>query len=297
MKYIVAIVTGVLLAGAACPVLQKLDLQGNGVMTEVELPFEYLRRKPGVWYALVHQGGYKVYDLQKSDPKAVAIMGPLDPCIGIVCTDGKKMILFHKHYTNSLKSILEILKKEFAKPAELLIRMFTVYDAIDDKNDEFGRVHMCKTPEDELAHITKTLTTALKVSSKNVLVKIFPCCEIRNGVLSYRYSEDFLGRYACAGCYVAVELANLFEKQQDGVTIRLFSVDPYEANLYNMPLAQETRDMLSPRKRFEKLEVYTEARMDRQLDDFFIKHFHMNIDDYTEEYSFDTQPLYPVDDF
>ena len=79
----------------------NLDLQGTGSFTKINLPFEYYQRQPNDKFTLIHQGGYKIYDIEKSQNEVV-VLGYFRPCIGIVVTDGKKLIAFHKHSTNAL---------------------------------------------------------------------------------------------------------------------------------------------------------------------------------------------------
>ena len=78
-----------LLASVALGVTVKLDLYGDGNLHEVDLPFEYYKRQQGDKFTLISQGGYRVYDLAK-DKNEVAVIGQLNPCIGIAVTDGKK---------------------------------------------------------------------------------------------------------------------------------------------------------------------------------------------------------------
>ena len=219
----------------------QLDLDGTGVMADIALPFRYLPREPGVRYDLIVEGGYKVYDLAKSKVHlsrrpVVAIIGPLDPCIGIAITDGKKLLLFHKHVLNSVTNMLEIIQKnlDLSCPEHLLARIFATADVIADTGE---------LPANDVARIKAALADLLKIHCEGIIAEVFPLYVQEGASVRYRYPEGALGNYLDADLHIAVKLDDLFETQNRVKTVRFFSISPCEVNFFNLApdLAPEAR--------------------------------------------------------
>ena len=77
----------------SCAMKNQLNLYETGQKTTVELVFQYIEKKEGDKFTLIHQGGYAVFDVDKNS-KEVAVIGPCNPCIGLAITDGKSLSPF-----------------------------------------------------------------------------------------------------------------------------------------------------------------------------------------------------------
>jgi hypothetical protein len=210
----------------------QLDLHGTGERADVILPFIYLYREPGVRYDLIVEGGYKIYDLAKKED-LIAIIGPLDPCIGIAVTDGKKLLLFHKHVLNSVSNMLEIIKNnlDLSCPENLVARIFTTADAIADTGE---------LPTNDVASIKNALSELLRVPCASIIAEIFPLY-VQEGAqdgdgasVRYMYPEGALGNYVDADLYVAVKLSDLFVTKNGHRAIQFFSISPCEINFFDL---------------------------------------------------------------
>ncbi|MGL4426574.1 MAG: hypothetical protein ACRCUQ_02305 [Alphaproteobacteria bacterium] len=206
----------------------ELDLKENGVLTTVDLPFNYLKRQEGENLTLIHQGSYKVYPIQESQQE-IAVIGPLNPCIGIAVTDGVKLVTFHKHSTNSLESMKEILKANLdsKKKNDWVARIFTTQDDLEWTQNKRGLMHAGRTHAGAVKHIGETLEN-MGVKKKKIQDTLY---KLRPDASSPLHYPDFqLGRYDIAEACVAVKLSDLVETTGH---LKFFSMDPFAEDIFD----------------------------------------------------------------
>jgi len=201
-----------------------LDLDGSGKKQKIELAFPYYHPKPDDKLSIIYQGGYKVYDTEvnKND---IPVIGMLHPCIGVVVTDGLKVIAFHKHFSNSLNSLIDIIKKHInlEDPNKVWARLYTVKN---DKlwSEKFIFAHNNKASViDELKSIKDFLATI--IDRKNIVAQAY---NLLNQKGEPKYPDFSLGLYDCAELYVAVQVRNLFEKSDGTKKIKFYNIDPFQ---------------------------------------------------------------------
>ncbi|MGL4371332.1 MAG: hypothetical protein ACRCTK_01575 [Alphaproteobacteria bacterium] len=221
-------VLGLLVSLPSWAVTSELDLEGDGTFREVNLPFNYLTRQEGENLTLIHQGGYKVYDIQQSQ-REIAVIGPLNPCIGIAVTDGVKLVTFHKHSTNSLESMKEILKTNLdsKKKNDWVARIFTTQDDLEWIQNKRRTMHAGRTHAGAVKHIGETLENmgVKKKKIQDTLYKLRP-----DASSPLRYPDFQLGRYELAEVCVAVKLSDLF---QTTGKLKFFSIDPFAEDIFD----------------------------------------------------------------
>ncbi len=209
----------------------ELDLKENGTLTTVDLPFNYLKRQEGENLTLIHQGGYKVYDIQQSQQE-VAVIGPLRPCIGIAVTDGVNLVTFHKHATNSLDSMKAILKANLdsKKKNDWVARIFSIQDDLEWVQNRRGLMHAGRTHAGAVNHIRETLEHmgVKKQKIQDTLYKLRP-----DASSPLRYPEFQLGRYEFAEVCAVVKFSDLFETTGGTKQIKFFSMDPHAEDVFN----------------------------------------------------------------
>ncbi|MGL5720529.1 MAG: hypothetical protein ACRCYP_07055 [Alphaproteobacteria bacterium] len=206
----------------------ELDLKENGTLTTVDLPFNYLKRQEGENLTLIHQGSYKVYPIQESQQE-IAVIGPLNPCIGIAVTDGVKLVTFHKHSTNSLESMKEILKTNLdsKKKNDWVARIFTAQDDLKWTQNKRRLMHGGKTHTGAVNHIREILEH-MGVKKKKIQDTLYKLRPDASSPLYYQDGE--LGRYELAEVCVAVKLSDLVEITGQ---LKFFSMDPFAEDIFD----------------------------------------------------------------
>lgn len=228
-NHIISLLIGSALGASASFASQKvsLDLQGNGQMSQVGIPFQYYNRQNGDHLTLIHQGSYKVYDIEQNQNE-VAVIGTLRPCIGVAVTDGKKLITFHKHFTSSLASMKQILEEhlDLSQKENLYARIYTTRD------DELWKIyqphHQGKSHNEEVKTIKDYLSNEVGLPREHIPASLH---RMRNNSGELNYPNLALGRYDLAELCVAVRLNDLFEggeKKQ----IKFSSIDPFQEDVF-----------------------------------------------------------------
>jgi hypothetical protein len=211
-------------------VKNDLDLEGNGTLTTINLPFTYVKKQAGDTLTLIHQGGYKVYEIQQSQQEVVVI-GPLRPCIAVVLTDGAKLVTFHKHSTNSLESMKEILKANLSSnKTSWSARIFTAKDDWEWNHNRRSLMHGGKSHTGAVKDI-KDYLTEMGVKREQIPATLYPLRDTISSPL--RYLDGQLGRYELAEVCVAVRLNDVFEAiPGETKQIKFFSIDPHEEDVF-----------------------------------------------------------------
>jgi hypothetical protein len=93
-------------------VMVKLDLLKDNQLVDVNMPFLYYQRDDNDNFFFLHQNSYAVFDAE-DDINKVIVTGPLQPCIAVAITNGKKLLLFHVNPFNSLQDMAEIIRRTF----------------------------------------------------------------------------------------------------------------------------------------------------------------------------------------
>ena len=202
-------------------VICELDLFQNGQITQVHLPFAYYERQPDDNFTMIHQGGYKVYDVER-DWCEVAVIGPVRPCIAVAVTDGQKVVVFHKHSTNSLEHMGSIIAKhlDLSDSSNLYGRIFTTRDDVEWQMSRRSCMHANKTHAQAVLD-TKNTLEELGFQRSNVPATLF---NLRaNGELNY--ADDALGYFEYAEVTTCLALKNLFVQKDEKKCLQFFSTD------------------------------------------------------------------------
>lgn len=208
--------------------LPLFDLEGDGHLKPVKLPFDYYKREANDHLTLIHQGGYKVYDIQK-DVNEVAIVGTLMPCIAITATDGKKFIAFHKHWTNSLTSLKEIIeaKLDLSDKNNVFARIYTTRNDLNWKEYNWGPTHNNCTPLEEVKRIKDFLEKNVGIIRYHIPANLYNLLE--------NNKRRKLGHYALSELSVAVQMNDIFNVTPEGKKeIKFMSTDLYVEDVLNL---------------------------------------------------------------
>ena len=228
------------LSPVASGVMVNLDLYGKGKYTEIDLPFEYYQHQEGDELTLIHQGGYKIYNL-KSDKNAVAVIGHLRPCIAIAVTDGTRLIVFHKHSTNALNPKIEgslgqivLTNLDLSNPDRLRARIYTTYDAVEWEKSQRSKMHNGKDLRGAIKDIIDMLES-INIPRKYVYATYY---NLRDDHGELRYADKSLGRYEFCEGHVAVRMNDPYTDipnpgpNKDSKQIKFISIDPIEADVF-----------------------------------------------------------------
>ena len=231
-------------------VLVDLDLQGTGETTAIELPFKYYERKPNDKFTLIFEFGYKIYDLkEKQNENEIAVIGPLYPCIGIAVTDGKKLIVFHKHALNTIDtkisgSLGQIVRDNLdLNPQNPLLQagICTTKEEIHWRNNvQF--VYGGKTIEEAIQDIKDTLI-GIGIPQKSIHSTIWNLRIEPDNKFRYQYPE--LGKYQDSELFVALRIGG--SKQ-----IEFRSLDPITENIFDLKPAQYFESSIEERKYYHE---------------------------------------------
>ena len=207
-----------------------LDLQGNGHITRVKLPFKYYEQQNNDQLTLIHQGGYKVYNIanQQND---VAVIGPLRPCIGIAVTDGITLLTFHKHSTNSLESMEKIIRENLniENVNSFRARIYTTRDDLE-WTQERRKMHGGKTHLESVKHI-KDFLDSMGIIRANIPADILALRKNVGGKIVGQviHADHSLGRYDLSETCVSVRLNDVFDENGQ---IKFSSIDPYTEDVF-----------------------------------------------------------------
>jgi hypothetical protein len=211
----------------------ELDLYRNGSKQKVSFSFQYYcSDKEKDKLSFIHQGGYKVFDVS-ADSSEVAIIGPLRPCIGIVVTDGTKLIAFHKHSTNSFDSLQKIIGRHLdlsaANKANLHARIFTVRDDQEWAEHNRSSMHDGKDHMASVLHIKDFLHHALGFTRTQIPASLY---NLRTPDGKMKYPELYFGNYEFAEMTVAVKINTVFETINGVKNIKLYLADPFAEDVF-----------------------------------------------------------------
>lgn len=246
-------------------ILESLDIHGNGKFTLVPLPYPHYKRKPEDHLQLIHQGCYKVYDITQAQNE-VAVIGYLAPCVGIAVTDGKKLIVFHKFYHNSLSSMEELIREHLdtKNPSKLFAHIFTTRDDIDWEINARTFSHGDQNQADYVNGIKIHLCEALKFTPSNISSKIFNTLNKKKTKLFFsKQNIPIYGRYDFAALCVAVRLDELFQKNAFGHDeIKFASIDPFTEDVFNFSGTKIVTEIFGIREiiEYDKIPVTHESK-------------------------------------
>lgn len=216
----------------------SLDLEGDGRRASVNLPFNYYQRQDGDRLTLIHQGGYKVFDIQDNQ-NDVAVIGTLRPCIGIAVSDGVKLIAFHKHCTSSLESIGAVIRENLdsSDKTNLYARIYTTRDDIEWVQNNRQQMHGGKTHLEEVKSIKDFLNQEIGIIREQIPAELK---NLRNNNRKLIHAELALGRYELAEFCVAVRLNDVFETIKDQKRIKFAAIDPHTEDVFGYKGTQIT---------------------------------------------------------
>jgi hypothetical protein len=269
------------------------------------LPFPYLQRGRVESCNLIVQGGYRVYNCTK-DADKIAVVGPVNPCFLIVIASEKNTIIFHKHYTNSMKSLVEVTKANLdcSSPQSLYARVYSVYDPVAWDVGKFASLHDGHTHWEELDRIISALAEDLKIPLGQITGGLY--CLPKMGFDRWKQSNEDDWQYV--NVHIAVKPSNLFGKQGQKREIQLFSVDPIAVDCLNVASRQALVSFdpsTNTEIRLALGNVPTKIARDhyntcltKNLDNFYKTHFNKTCFEYIKQcdsWSYDTQPFYPID--
>ncbi len=208
----------------------QLDLQGDGLVTKVTLPFPYYERQEGDHLTLIYQGGYKVYNLEK-DHNEVAVLAPLKPCVGIAVTDGTHLITFHKDVFNSMESLGKILREnlDLSNKNNLYAHLYTALDEVMWEKLNFQSVYGDMSPGEEVKNIKSFFINDLGIKKDNVATRVY---SLRNRKGELIYPDFALGRYEMSELSIAVRIKEAFDIKNGGKKIKFYSIDPCAEDIF-----------------------------------------------------------------
>ncbi len=210
----------------------SLDLEGDGRFTQVTLPFNYYKKQDNDRLTLIHQGGYKVYNIANSE-NGVAVIGTLRPCIGIVVTDGVNLITFHKHSTNSLDSMEEVIKTNLntVNIENLHARIYTTRDDLEWTKNKRQQMHGKKTHLEEVKEIKDFLNEKFCIIREQIPANLKNLRNTKTQKLIY--NDNYLGMYDLSEICIAIRLNNIFELSSDNKQqIKFSSIDPFTEDVF-----------------------------------------------------------------
>ncbi|MBL0942626.1 MAG: hypothetical protein IBJ00_07895, partial [Alphaproteobacteria bacterium] len=138
-----------------------LDLNGDGKLSEVDLPFTYYPRSSSPpKFTVVSQGAYAEYTRDETQP-STWIIGPLDPCIGIMIGNLRGCLAFHFHWSNDLEDMGKKINMHFSKDKDsLFARIFTVKNDRDWKKRKDSFAYGVKTHKEVVIKIKDYLVSS-----------------------------------------------------------------------------------------------------------------------------------------
>jgi len=166
--------------------VSRLVLFPNQEPKEVRLPFHYKyltpkQRARTIW---VPELFYTTLNTNNNGSKFV-VVGPCQPCLLIVLKNevNGRVIVFHKHFSNSINSLIEIAKQELeiAAPGKITGTIFTntrPYYATKKHRTSSGFKtwkdrHEGRTQKEELKFVKKRICTAFHIDNNQIIDQIF----------------------------------------------------------------------------------------------------------------------------
>ena len=208
-----------------------LDLEGDGNSKQVKLPFKYYEHRDNDQLTLIHQGGYKVYNIG-SCVNDVAVIGPLRPCIGIAVTDGVTLVTFHKHSTNSLESMGKIIRENLniENVNSFRARIYTTRDDLEWAQSNRQKMNGGKTHLESVKHI-KDFLDSMGIIRANIPADILALRKNVGGKITGQliHADHSLGRYDLSETCVSVRLNDVFDENGQ---IKFSSIDPYTEDVF-----------------------------------------------------------------
>lgn len=219
----------------------KLDVNGTGDLTEVELPFAYyFRKQQGDKFTLIPVSHYKVYDLEEeSDETAVVIT--LGDSIVIAVTDGKRLVVFNKLLNNNSEpdqehSLEQIVRQNLDSNSPNSFLRARIYALRHDGawQDVMLSTGINKSLNEAIDDVKKSLQDT-GFFKENIYVDIwsFP---VGSRQMPY-YPAFYLGRYEFSQIYVAVRMKKvcrpLIDEAYNLNPIEFFSIDPEREDILN----------------------------------------------------------------
>lgn len=207
------------------PSKNHFDLHGHGIWTNVRFPYDYYERKEGDILSLIHQGGYKIFNIAQNQTY-VAVIGPLRPCIAVVVTDSENLVAFHKHSSNALNSMKKILLENisFENIKNLYARIFTTEDNEEWNKDSRSIDHGNKTHREEVKRIKDFLET-MGIRRPQIGAQLY---DLKKSL----YPDRYLGRYELAESCIAIRLDDILETKENTLNLKFTSIDPYTENIF-----------------------------------------------------------------
>lgn len=203
-------------------VKNELDIHGDGQRTPIPLFFEYFKRQEGDEFSLITQGAYRVFDVSPESSQVV-ILGLLDSSLGIVATDGKKLVALHKFSNNSLDHMVALLQENLDAnyPENFDIHIYTSVDPLEWRDR--SRDHENKGYMEVIDDVSNTLKEKLSVADGK---------QIKTSVnLNLRHQKKPLDLYDRAHMCVAVRLNDLFTDKKN---LKFSSIDFVAENVFNI---------------------------------------------------------------
>jgi len=213
---------------------QELDIREDGKPRKLVLPFEYFKRKETDEFIPVHECAFAAIDLQKQS-HFIPVVGQLRPDIGVVVTDGKKILAFNVHLLNHLDSMGSIMRKHLDLSEEnepnRFARIYGTHENAPRAQCKFLIDSRGDNPERRMARIQRYVATKLavndssKVYCSGVSVSVNP-----QGIIDINTQTH--GVYASAPFNIAVRADDLFETGADGAKrIKFYSIDPIKEDV------------------------------------------------------------------
>jgi hypothetical protein len=202
-----------------------LDTHGEGKQ-RVYLPLEYCKRQEKDNFSIVYQGYYKLYHISESQDK-VAVLAPLSPCIGIVVTDGVKLMAFHKHFSTSSRSMLEVIQENLnlSDPDNLYARLYSAKNDDEWRKRAESENHGGKSHQQEIKGLRRLLMNHLRIPHRHILFDL-------PDVDSSSVRRETLLKYEDAVLSVAVRLDVVFEELGSKKRINFMSIDPITEDVF-----------------------------------------------------------------
>ncbi|MBW8310248.1 MAG: hypothetical protein K0M45_11565 [Candidatus Paracaedibacteraceae bacterium] len=202
-----------------------LDTHGEGKQ-RVYLPLEYYKRQEKDNFSIVYQVYYKLYHISESYGR-VAVLAPLSPCIGIVVTDGIKLITFHNHFSISSRSMLEVIQEnlDLSDPNNLYARLYSAKNDDEWRSRSESKNHGGKSHQQEIEDLRRLLMDHLKIPPRHLSFDL-------PDVDSSSVRRETLLKYEDAVLSIAVRLDVVFEELGSRKRINFMAIDPITEDVF-----------------------------------------------------------------
>ena len=214
------------------------------IIASAQLEDKYYKRQPDDRFTLIHEFSYKVYGLKdEENQNEVAVIGPLSPCVGIIVTDGEKLIAFHKNYMNAVDpdipgSLTQVIIDNLNikdNPAKLIAGIY----ADDYKSSSLKEQHDNKSREETIKDITDALITIgfQEESIHNITYDISPFSYVIDPLLyvviriddPYIFAENGVKKLKLANISpITEDVLNIFSESKTDHTITFDDIDCFD---------------------------------------------------------------------